>query len=177
MSGNCFESICSDIKFTTPHPPTFILRYIFAWNGHIQKLFIPYWISCLNESMSVWMNKFKFPGFVFCPHKPYSKGKSYHIICCGENGIIYYCYIVEGRDYLIPMGRPEFETSPNMKMVGIIIWLMISLWSTDKTVIMDSKFCVLKRILGIRKRGVYGSVLIKKRRYWPTGVHGDGIND
>ena len=46
---------------------------------------------------------------------------------------------------------------------------MISLWSTDKTVIMDSKFCVLKRILGIRKRGVYGIVLIKKRRYWPTG--------
>ena len=28
----------------------------------------------------------------------------------------------------------------------------------------------------MRRRGVYGSSLIKKRRYWPRGVHRDGIN-
>ena len=27
------------------------------------------------------------------------------------------------------------------------------------------------------QREVYGSELIKKRRYWPRGFHGDGIND
>ena len=43
--------------------------------------------------------------------------------------------------------------------------------------IMDSVFCVLGGILKMRKRGYYGSTLIKKRRYWPRGIHGDEINE
>ena len=75
------------------------------------------------------------------------------------------------------MGRPEFETSPNMKTVGLMLRLTRARWSTGKAVIIDSGLCVLKGLLEMRKRGVYGSALIKKRRYWPSGVHGDGIND
>ena len=43
-------------------------------------------------------------------------------------------------------------------------------------VIIDSGFCVLTEILEMTKRGVYGCELVKKRHYWPRGVHGDGIN-
>ena len=43
--------------------------------------------------------------------------------------------------------------------------------------ITDSGFCVLKGLLETRKRGVYGIVLIKKRRYWPRGFYGYAIND
>ena len=42
---------------------------------------------------------------------------------------------------------------------------------------MEIVSCSLKGILGMRKRGFYGSSLIKKRQYWPRRVHGDGIND
>ena len=94
---------------------------IVAWNGHTQIIFIPYCISCLDESMYVWMNKFTCPGFVFCPRKPHPKGNDYHTICCGESGIIYVCEIVEGRNHLIPMGRPEFDTSINMKKFGLML--------------------------------------------------------
>ena len=143
----------------------------------MQKFFIPSWISYLNESMSVWMNKCTCPGFVFCPINPHPKCNEYHPICCGESGIMYGWNIFEGRDNPIPMGRPEFDTSPNINMVGLIIWLMRAMWSTGKAVIMDISYCVLKGILEIRKRGFYGSALIKKRRYCPKGVHGDGINN
>ena len=85
------------------------------------KIFIPYWISCLDEYMSVWMNTFTCRGFVFCPRKPHPKGNKYHTICCGESGIMYGWVIVEGRDHPIPMGRPEFETSPNINMVGLVL--------------------------------------------------------
>ena len=71
--------------------------------------------------MSVWMNKLTCPGFVFCPRKPLTKGNGYHTICCGESGIMYGLEIVEGMDHPIPMGRPEFEISPNMKAVGIML--------------------------------------------------------
>ena len=64
-----------------------------------------------------------------------------------------------------------------MKIVGIMLRLMRALWRTGKAVIMDSSFCVLKGLLEMRKRGFYGSVLIKKRRYWPKRVYGDDIND
>ena len=123
------------------------------------------------------MNKFACPGFVFCPRKPHPKGNEYHTIYWGESGIMYGWEIVEGRDHPIPMGRPEFETSPNMKTVGLMLRLTRARWSTGKAVIIDSGLCVLKGLLEMRKRGVYGSALIKKRRYWPSGVHGDGIND
>ena len=56
-----------------------------------------------------------------------------------------------------------------------MILLTRALWSTEKAVIMDSRLCVLKGILEMRKRGFYGSALIKKSQYWPKGVHGDGI--
>ena len=52
-----------------------------------------------------------------------------------------------------------------------------ALWSIGKAMITDSGFCVLRGILETRKRGIYGSVLIKKRHFWPRGVHGDGTNE
>ena len=78
---------------------------------------------------------------------------------------------------MIPMGITQFETSDNMKLVGLTIKLTKELCSTGKAVIMDSGLCVLKGLLEIRKRWVYGSELIKKRRYWPRYVHVDGINE
>ena len=71
--------------------------------------------------MSVWMNKFTCLGFVFFSIKPNPKGNKYHVIYCGEIGFVYSWDIVEGRDHLIPMGRPQFKTSPNMKIVGLMI--------------------------------------------------------
>ena len=53
---------------------------------------------------------------------------------------------------------------------------MMVLWNTGKAVLMGSGFCVLKKLLQIRKMRSYGSVFIKNRQNWPKGVHGDSIN-
>ena len=42
-------------------------------------------------------------------------------------------------------------------------------------IILDSGFCVLKGIVELKKRGVYASALIKKRKYWPKYIKGDVI--
>ena len=42
-------------------------------------------------------------------------------------------------------------------------------------VVLDSGFCVLKGIVELKKRGVYASALIKKRKYWPKYIKGDAI--
>jgi len=50
-----------------------------------------------------------------------------------------------------------------------------SLFHTSKAVVFDSGFCVLGGIIEMRKRGVFGQALIKKRRYWPKHVDGDAV--
>ena len=64
-----------------------------------------------------------------------------------------------------------------MKTFGIIIKLTRALRTTRKSVIMDYGFCVLKGIFKMKMRGVYVRALIKKRLYWPRGVHVDIINE
>ena len=49
------------------------------------------------------------------------------------------------------------------------------LWGTRKVVVMDSGFCVLGGLIAIVEKGVLGSALIKKRRYWPKGVPEEDI--
>ena len=46
-------------------------------------------------------------------------------------------------------------------MVSFVLWVVIYLWCTGKLVIMDIGFSVLRGILNMSKRGVYGSALIK----------------
>ena len=73
--------------------------------------------------MSIWINKFTGPGYFFCLGKTHPKGNEYHKTCCVESGITYVWDIVEINCHPITMGRPEFETSSNMKMVGLMILL------------------------------------------------------
>ena len=104
MSSNRFEAIFSAISFTDNKPPPYkdkfwqVRQMIAMWNEQMGKIFVPAWVSCLDESMSIWFNKFTCPGWVFCPRKPHPYGNEYHSICCGLSGIMYAIELVEGKD-------------------------------------------------------------------------------
>ena len=49
------------------------------------------------------------------------------------------------------------------------------LWGTGKVVFMDIIFCVLEGFISMVEKGVLGSTLIKKWRYWPKGVPSEEI--
>ena len=129
----------------------------------MQRVFMPYWISRLDESMSVCINEFTWPGSFLCPSYSHPKDNYYHSIFCGEGGIVYSWYIFQWSYNLITMGGADFNTSTNMQTFGIIIWLTRLLWSTGKAVIMDSGLCAIKGLLEMSNRGVYWFALIKKR--------------
>jgi hypothetical protein len=44
-------------------------------------------------------------------------------------------------------------------------------------VILDSGFCVLQRLVELKKIGIFASAVIKKWRYWPKYVPGEQIDD
>ena len=50
------------------------------------------------------------------------------------------------------------------------------IFGTAKVVILDSGFCVLQALLKLRENGVFGSAVIKKRRFWPKGIPGNQID-
>ena len=144
-----FESILKALTLTKETAPPYKDRFwevremIQSWNEHMQKKFVPSWVSCLDESMSIWFNRYTCPGWVYCPRKPHPYGNEYHTICCGLSGIMYSMEIVEGKDR--PKDKP---IDPNDRLVGktgaLLLRLCESLYTSGKVVILDSGFCVLK---------------------------------
>ena len=73
-----------------------------------------------------------------------------------------------GRDLI-----PDFDEIVNT--VVTILRRTRPIWNCVKMVIMDSDFCVTKGLVELRKKGVFGSALIKKRIYCPENIKGDAI--
>ena len=63
ISGNESESIIDALLFTGLTPQYFkekvfeIRQIIVAWNNHMNDVFIPLWIYCLDEYFSIWNKK------------------------------------------------------------------------------------------------------------------------
>jgi Transposase IS4 len=176
-----FDSILSALTLTDNTPPLYVDRFfqvrqlIAAWNDNMFANFSPGWISCLDESMMTWTNKYSCPGFMFVPRKPHPFGNEWHTICCGLSTIMFAVELVEGKDRP-PQKQPErFEELG--KTGGLLLRLTKSLWNTAKVVVLDSGFCVLKALIELRQKGVYAAALVKKRRYWPKYIMGDEIKE
>ena len=76
MSRTRFENILSNLCFTDSEPPALRDRFwevrdlLETWNDNMTKNFIASWGSCLDESMSKWVNKYTCPGHMAVPRKP-----------------------------------------------------------------------------------------------------------
>lgn len=86
---------------------------------------------------------------------------------------MYAVELVEGKDNP-PHKKPEYDDKGG-KTVGLLLRMTKSIWYKGFAVVLDSGFCVLKGIVELRKVGVFGAALIKKRRYWPKHIDGDAI--
>jgi Transposase IS4 len=181
MSRNRFDDILSSLVYTNKEPTIYkdrffeIRQLVDCWNANMAANFSPGWVTCLDESMMTWTNQFTCPGFMLVPRKPHPFGNEWHSICDGITGIMFAVEIVEGKD-----APPERGASlhDNMgKTVGLLLRLTQSIYHSGKVIILDSGFCVLKGLIELRKKGLYASALIKKRRYWPKHVKGDDVKN
>ena len=181
MSLHRFEAILTALTFTDEDRPEYrdrfwtVRKMIELWNDNMREVYCPSWVSCLDESMSIWLSKFTCPGWVFCPRKPHPFGNEYHSISDANTNIMYAIEMVEGKD--APKERPPPEHSDKGPTVGLLLRLTAALFNTGKVVILDSGFCVLQGLIELRKVGVFSSAVIKKRRYWPKHVPGDIMDE
>lgn len=176
MSGKRFEAIMRCFTITSRSPPSFedkfweVREIIEVWNKWMLENFRPSWINCLDESMSIWFNKFTCPGWMFVPRKPHPFGNEYHSIGCGMSTIMWAIELMEGKD------RPK-EFPSEGGTAGLLLRLCKALYGTGKIVVLDSGFCVLQALIALKNVGVFSAAVIKKRRYWPRYVAGATIDD
>jgi hypothetical protein len=127
---------------------------ISEWNKNMQKMYIPSWVSCLDESMSIWNMRWTCPGYVFCSRKPDPVGNEYHTIADGLTTILYAAEIVMGKDKPDDF-EPQYEREEG-KTSSLLAHLTRSIWHSGKVVILDSGFCVLQALINLKKkRGLY----------------------
>jgi hypothetical protein len=181
MTCKRFEAILLALTYTNEIPPAYkdkfweVRQIITAWNTNMAEIFTPSWVSCLDESMSPWNNRWTCPGWMFVPRKPHPFGNEYHSICCAETMIMYGIELVEGSD--TPPQRPRDPNERLGKTVGLLLRLCKPIYSRGFVVILDSGFCVLRGIVELRKKGVFAAAVIKKRKYWPKHVPGAAMDE
>ena len=179
MTRTRFEAILSALTFTDSASPTFVGKFwevqqmVEAWGTNMNDNFIPGYMNCLDESMSMWTNKFTCPGLMFVPCKPWPFGNKYHTVCCCSSGIMWGIDLVEGKDCPQQLGIQQYDNFGST--VGLLLRMLSPIYHKGFIVILDSGFCVLKGIIELRKKGVFASALIKKRQYWPKYIKGDAI--
>ena len=180
MSRCRFELILRNLSFTLEPPPSYknpfhqVNELLEALHNHTAKRFSPGWVSCLDESMSVWTNRWTCPGWMFVPRKPHPMGNEYHSICCGISGIMYAIELVEGKDR--PGQLPPKKYHDKGKTAGLLLRLTESIAYSGRVVIMDSGLCVLQSMIALASAGIFSSAVIKRRRFWPKHDDGDGID-
>ncbi len=96
MSLKWYREIMAGMRFTAVPPPTiktdgFLDRFhevhymIEMFNQYYAENYHPSWLNCLDESMSLWLNKFC-PGYMCVPRKPHPFGNEYHSIANEDEG-------------------------------------------------------------------------------------------
>jgi hypothetical protein len=160
-----------------------VRQLIDAFNEHYATEYSPLWLSCIDESMNIWLNKFC-PAFMSHPRKPHPFGNEYHLIANGDKGrfIMLRIRLVEGKDRpKLPNGQWAFPTKWEQKgynkTVDLLLDMTEPIHQTGKVVTGDSGFCVTLGVMALHAHRVFGQFLIKKRRYWPQKVPGDQIDE
>ena len=177
MLRNQFNKIMSALRYTLKEVPILFMDHfhevrdmINAFNDHYAQEYCPSWLSCQDESMNVWLNKFC-PGFMVCIRKPNPFGNEYHSIADGDDGkfVMWRIKLVEGKDRpKLPNGQfafpGEFEKKGYDKTVNLLLEMTKPLHGTGKVVTGDSGFCITTGMIALAKHGVHSQFLIKKQR-------------
>lgn len=178
ISRNRFNQILAAVVLTDrPRPPYkdrfhAVRQFISEWNQNMADNFLPSWITCLDESMVEWLTKYTCPGWMYVKRKPHPAGNEYHTIACGKTKVIFKVELVEGKDH-----PPQIKVAHEQlgKTPGLLVRMTDTIQATNRVVVLDSGFCTLRGLIELRARGVYASVVIKRKRYWPRHVPGDEL--
>ena len=167
MSRNRFNDLTSCFKLRRGSPPPYrdrfweIRQMQDAFNDHMKAYFNAAWAVCLDESMVKWLNEFS-PGWMAVGRKPSPFGNEYHTMACAVLHVIFWIEIVEGKDRPPQLG-PALHVDPHGKLCALVLRAAECIKGSNRVIGMDSGFGVLSTLPELRKRGLHGTVVLKKK--------------
>jgi hypothetical protein len=175
ISANYFKQVNTAFRMHIPDPlapPDRFSEVRGMWaaiNRHWQQYGItPSFLCCNDESMASFISRYC-PGFTKVDRKPRPFGNLLHCGACALTKIIYILELQEGKDR--PQHLPVAEFShlfPDGNKAGpLMMRLCKPLFGTGSIVIHDAGFSSIPALAQLKKRGVFASCLIKKKKYWP----------
>ena len=126
-----------------------------------------YWINVIYEIMTELFNKYSLQ-FMCVGHNSNSLGGKKQNIWCGLTSILWRSYIVEGKEKPKKCG-PKWLLKFG-KAVGLILRMCRYIFGYGKALMFNNGFCVVKVLFHFGARGVYSSLIINNRRYFPKNV-------
>ena len=139
LSKARFLLITKHLSFCSSTPPAFrdkfwrVREMINVWNRNMAEVFSCSWVACLDESMSLWLNRWTCPGWTFVPRKPWSMGNEYHSMCCGMTSIMFAIDLVEGSDR--PKELPSLDPDKKGPTVSLLLRMCKPLYTKGTIVI------------------------------------------
>jgi hypothetical protein len=106
--------------------------------------------------------------------KPSPFGNEYHTMACAVLHVIFWIEIVEGKDRPPQLG-PLLHVEAHGKLCGLVLRAAETIKGSNRVIGMDSGFGVLATLPELRKRGLHGTVVLKKKKYWAKGLPGNEI--
>ena len=162
--------------FTIPLPPLTVFPKCegAAINRHWEQYGItPSFLCCNDESMASFISRYC-PGFTKVDRKPRPFGNLLHCGACALCKIIYILELQEGKDRPPHLPVPEFShLFPDGNKAGpLMMRLCKPVFDQGSIVIHDAGFSSIPALAQLKKRGVFASCLIKKKKYWPKFTWG-----
>lgn len=137
-----------------------------AFNAHMVEKYSPSWLVCVDESMTPWYYPGDCPAWVIMKDKPTSRGMEFHTTADHSTKVI---FRVE------PVRDPEatrFQDVCSDRVSALTLRMTEPLFQSYRVVVLDSFFGTLETVLQLEKHGLYSTVVLKKKRSWPTLSNG-----
>ena len=80
--------------------------------------------------------------------------------------------MVEGKDHPKELGKSAYNKNGG-DTCGLLLRMEREIWVSGRELVLNSVFCILQKIIVLRKVGCFTVAVIKKRRYWPNNVDGE----
>jgi hypothetical protein len=180
ISGHYFQQISQAFRMHIPmpgDPPDRFSEVRGMWaavNAHWRQCgIIPGSLCCNDESMASFISRYC-PGFVNVKRKPKPMGNVLHCGADAVTKILYILILQEGRDRPPHLPDEKFaHLFPDGGKAGpLMMQLCEPLFGTGSIVIHDAGFACIPALVHLKRKGVFASCLLKKKKYWPKFSHG-----
>ena len=143
MTWNRFRAIICCLRLTSCTTPTIVEWFLYGtpiWWPSLP-LFGASALTRQCWSGIIWTC----PGWVCCPCKPRPFWNEYHSAWCALLVIVFVLEIVCDKDHPKELSNPKYEDLS--KTVGLLLWMVLSVFNTRRYIVLDSGFFFLKGLL------------------------------